>query len=133
MSIPKSDILVEEIISSNPSQYKLKHCPICKNTIFENEFILQDFQVQSCKTCRLQLLNPQPSEEVLNAIYSAEYFLTGYSQAAVQLVSEMKQATAILYLDMLINYSGYTSGKLLEVGCGNGDFLVEAQSRGFEV
>lgn len=45
----------------------------------------------------------------------------------------LKRATAKLYLDAIAPFVRVDNPKLLEVGCGSGDFLIEAQSRGFEV
>jgi 2-polyprenyl-3-methyl-5-hydroxy-6-metoxy-1,4-benzoquinol methylase len=70
----------------------------------------------------------------LGRIYGADYFLGSDNEAARQSVSEMKQATARLYLAEIRRYSGQQqNGRLLEVGCGDGDFLVSAESEGWQV
>jgi SAM-dependent methyltransferase len=45
----------------------------------------------------------------------------------------LKRATAKLYLDAIAPFVQAVRPRLLEIGCGSGDFLLEAQSRGFEV
>lgn len=45
----------------------------------------------------------------------------------------LKRATAKLYLDIISPFVQARSPKFLEIGCGSGDFLMEAESRGFEV
>ncbi len=112
---------------------KIENCPLCHSSRLHDLFIYQGFQVQICQDCRLQLLNPQPSDEVLASIYGADYFLADFAPDAAAQVARLKRTTAGLYLDMLTRYSGYRQGKLLEVGSGMGDMLAEAQSRGFEV
>lgn len=77
--------------------------------------------------------NPQPSDEVLKEIYGKNYFLGEDSEDSREAVSEMKTGTAKLYADALISYHGSSRGKLLEIGCGRGEFLKVAQERGFEV
>jgi SAM-dependent methyltransferase len=79
------------------------------------------------------MLNPQPSDSALAQIYSANYFLGDGIPEQEAINSEMKRATGRLYLDLLESYAVTRGEKLLEVGCGHGDFLVEAQARGFEV
>jgi len=78
-------------------------------------------------------LNQQPSDEVLEEIYNEEYFLGEHTPEGEKAVSDMKRATAKLYLNQLIKYCGSTGGKLLEIGCGNGDFLALAKEAGFDV
>jgi SAM-dependent methyltransferase len=45
----------------------------------------------------------------------------------------MKQATAKFYLSEIRRYHGAASGRLLEVGCGDGDFLVSAEAADWDV
>lgn len=45
----------------------------------------------------------------------------------------LKGATAKLYLDTIVPFVRAPKPRLLEIGCGSGDSLIEAQSRGFEV
>jgi SAM-dependent methyltransferase len=78
-------------------------------------------------------LNPQPSDEELAKIYTGEYFLGHESEEGRRNASELKRATARQYLAELMRYNGTPSGRLLEVGCGEGDFLCEAEAAGYEV
>jgi 2-polyprenyl-3-methyl-5-hydroxy-6-metoxy-1,4-benzoquinol methylase len=78
-------------------------------------------------------LNQQPPDEVLSEIYNDEYFLGEPTPQGEKAVSEMKRATARLNLNQLVKYSGSTGEKLLEIGCGNGDFLTVAKETGFDV
>jgi SAM-dependent methyltransferase len=79
------------------------------------------------------LLNPQPSDAELAAIYTDTYFLGDGSADSKQRVSDMKRATARRYLDEVQRYRGSKGGRLLEVGCGSGDLLFEAHACGYEV
>jgi len=79
------------------------------------------------------MLNPQPSDAELAAIYTETYFLGDDTPEARERVSAMKAATARSYLDEIARYRGGHSGRLLEIGCGQGDFLVQAQKLGYDV
>jgi len=78
-------------------------------------------------------LNPQPSDDELARIYDVDYFLGSHTEKSSQAVSEMKQATARFYLSEISRYCGPACGRLLEIGCGDGDFLVTAQAAGWQV
>jgi SAM-dependent methyltransferase len=77
--------------------------------------------------------NPQPTDEQLAEIYSADYFLGAGTDEGRSATRDMKRATARLYLEEIKRYCGNAGGRLLEVGCGDGDFLVEAEAAGFAV
>jgi 2-polyprenyl-3-methyl-5-hydroxy-6-metoxy-1,4-benzoquinol methylase len=117
------------------SNFKLKTCPICHSGQFITNFVSKGFPVQQCQLCSLKFLNPQPSNEDLAEIYSANYFLLEHNEAGFQEFKALKTATANLYLDLIAKYLGKEkeAGDLLEVGSGTGDLLLEAQNRGYKV
>jgi SAM-dependent methyltransferase len=80
-------------------------------------------------------LSPQPTERELSDVYSSQYFLDEGHEDATQIVSNLKRATAALYLQQLVadESKPQTQPSLLEIGCGMGEFLLEAQSKGFSV
>jgi SAM-dependent methyltransferase len=89
--------------------------------------------VYFCCNCRCEFLEPQPDDRTLAEIYSAHYFLGDHSEESDQRISEMKTATANLYLDRLAKTLPANGARFLEIGCGTGDLLVQAQSRSLEV
>lgn len=109
-------------------------CPACgevESVVFA--FERNGNRIHSCKRCRLEFSFPQPADEVLAAIYSDEYFLGSKDEESRKRQEVLKRATAGLYLDTLRPFAPQHKPRLLEIGCGSGDFLVEARSRGFEV
>lgn len=111
----------------------IARCPACGADQREHVRDVGPFHVERCVACGLQMTNPQPSDAELAEIYDASYFFTE-NDVPRDHVAELKQRTAGLYLDV-IGQHDLPGGKrrLLEVGCGHGDFLVEAARRGFEV
>ena len=110
-------------------------CPICKENKTSEGFSFNKCKVCFCDYCGFQWLQPQPTDAELLEIYSKEYFLDEGDVEITEIVNKLKRATAGLYLEQLVreNSSSPKELSLLEIGCGMGDFLLEAQSRGFKV
>src|ERR1700682_4827544 len=101
-------------------------CPVCNNA-GSSAFGIKGLQIYRCGTCGLEFVHPQPSDDVLAQIYTATYFLGDPERAA-----RLKRATAALYVET-IGPPPNSSSLLLELGCGNGDFLLEASAKGWQV
>lgn len=114
-------------------RHPVKACLACQGLRLHYLFSTAEFRVVRCADCSLLFLNPQPSDADLAQIYRADYFLGSDTEAGRQAVSEMKQATARLYLEEICRYAGRQNGRLLEVGCGDGDFLAVAEAAGWQV
>jgi glycosyltransferase involved in cell wall biosynthesis/2-polyprenyl-3-methyl-5-hydroxy-6-metoxy-1,4-benzoquinol methylase len=108
-------------------------CRVCGGARIYYLFSACDYRVVRCDDCGLVFLNPQPSDDELARIYNADYFLGSDTERGSQVVTEIKQATARLYLLEISRYCDPDSGHLLEIGCGDGDFLVTAQAAGWRV
>jgi len=127
----------------SPEQPRLAACPLCGHDHLVYQFTHDTTPIVRCDGCGLLMRNPQPSDAQLAAIYTDTYFLgTAPSGAAAnefeREVHALKRATAAGYLDRVEAYRGWTpetrrGKKLLEVGSGLGNLLLEARARGYEV
>ncbi len=108
-------------------------CPLCASSRLRYAFSHEGYRLVRCADCALLFSNPQPSDTELSAIYSADYFLGAESAEGRASTREMKRATARQYLSEIHRYAGAASGRLLEIGCGDGDFLFEAEAAGYHV
>ena len=124
---------MSETLHTTPRPAPRSHCPICGSNQLFYSFSHQSYRVMRCADCATMFLNPQPSDEELATIYTGSYFLGHESEQGRRNTSEMKCATAREYLTELARYTGAPSGRLLEVGCGEGDFLSEAETAGYGV
>ena len=86
-----------------------------------------------CGGCGLTRADPQPSAAALDAIYTAGYFLGDETAEGRSRLRGLKRASARRYLAEIARYRGPHGGRLLEVGCGTGDFLAEARAAGYDV
>ncbi len=113
-------------------------CPNCGYSITKKKYPFHGLYIMSCDSCNFQWLDPQPTDDQLNQIYNDTYFLGKKESLIIDKMYKMKRSTASLYLKQLIQFSGWEEKKinglkLLEIGCGTGDFLLEAESMGFEI
>jgi len=116
----------------SPDRVPVSACPLCGGREFTPFCRAAAHVVVRCVDCQLHLLNPQPSDAELVEIYHPHYSFFGTDPGAAAGVSRVKQATADHYLDVLAK-AGVSGGSLLEVGCGDGDFLLQAARRNFSV
>lgn len=111
----------------------VKACHVCGSIRVYYLFSRFDCRVVRCEDCGLVFVNPQPNDEELAKIYHANYFLANEAADGRQMISGVKQATAGLYLSEISRYHGPEKGRLLEIGCGNGEFLSLAETAGWQV
>ena len=108
-------------------------CHVCESEM-RYRFHIDIHPLYRCTVCRLECLNPQPGDEVLRAIYDESYFLGSGDSNNEKLMTKMKKSTALGYLELLNTHLvGVENPRLLEVGCGSGDFLVTAKEQGYSV
>ena len=79
------------------------------------------------------LINPQPSDEIIDEIYSRNYSILSSSEDERHHTEHLKKLTAERYLNVLLGDTDVSSATLLEIGCGSGDFLSCAAARGLKV
>jgi glycosyltransferase involved in cell wall biosynthesis/2-polyprenyl-3-methyl-5-hydroxy-6-metoxy-1,4-benzoquinol methylase len=111
----------------------VKSCHVCKSTRVYYLFSTSDCRVVRCEDCGFVFLNPQPSDDELARIYARDPFPGDGTEAGRREVGELRLATASLYLTDLRRYHGPARGRLLEVGCGEGNFLALAEADGWQV
>src|SRR6187455_2632794 len=121
------------------SRPHLDRCPLCRAEGLRYQFTHGATAIVRCSGCGLLMRNPQPSDAELGAIYTEHYFLgTDAPQTLADETSRMKRQTAGAYLDQIEAKLGVDAQtrrglRLLELGSGLGNLLVEAASRGYEV
>ena len=89
--------------------------------------------VYECPDCFFRLLHPQPDDAALRQVYGDAYFIGHDDAGEARHAAALKRATAESYLDIILKNCGVKNPRLLEAGCGSGDFLQAAQARGCDV
>ena len=101
-------------------------CPACERDGARPLFPLASggHGLLRCRGCRLAFLWPPPADESLEAIYGS-YYHDGNAA--------LHPLTAARYHAILARLEGQRGpGRILDVGCGAGQFLEVARSRGWE-
>jgi len=105
-------------------------CPACGSVSFDPAVVRNGFPIVRCRSCKSLYVRARPIEESLVGIYERFPQLSGGREG--QLIDDPVEGRweAEYRLFRLNEFA--TSGRLLDLGCGRGDFLLVA-SRDFEV
>jgi len=119
-------------------------CPVCRSPRLRTDFRLEGLTVTACRRCGHRFLDPPPPPEEIDRLFSALY--AGDKGVIDRYFPEWKEfylrpgeaapcpgCRRLLdrRLDLLSRYR--TPGRLLDVGCGFGEFAGAARRRGWEV
>jgi SAM-dependent methyltransferase len=93
----------------------------------------ESFNLYRCLSCGQVMQNPLPTPEQLSKAYSAEYapYRPAWKETGWPLWKVLRELTTRRRMKRLRRYG--KGSKLLEVGCGAGDFLHAAHRAGWDV
>jgi 2-polyprenyl-3-methyl-5-hydroxy-6-metoxy-1,4-benzoquinol methylase len=105
-------------------------CPLCGGA-FAPSFALGSSRLGYCRRCELGRLIPLPSEDELSALYESATYFSGSDDvgyAAYEADAPQRVRTFRAKLALLLRHGPVHA--LLDVGCGPGYLLLEAQRAG---
>ncbi len=119
---------------------EIKNCPVCNNSNFSKHLESKDFSVSkeafvvvSCDTCDFHFTNPRPSDENLGKYYISDHYISHNNtrRTLFEKIYQLVRRIAINGKFRLIS-TFFRSGRILDVGCGTGDFLNKCKSKNWE-
>jgi len=117
----------------------LESCPSCGHQSFQPYITCEDytvshekFHIVKCDNCTLLFTNPRPQSENLGQYYQSEDYISHTNTATnlIGLLYKTVRSFALKSKVKLINKVA-SKGRLLDYGCGTGQFLNAAKANGW--
>lgn len=116
-------------------------CPWCGNQsdhlyIEVKDYFLtqEDFQLFQCDHCGLIFTVPRPAPNVIGKYYQSDEYYS-HQENKKGLIPRIYEAVKSVNLKRKVSLAigGLPNGRLLDIGCGVGDFLMHVKKSGWEV
>lgn len=115
-------------------------CPLCQNKFSikelykvskQNYFNERNFAYFYCKKCQVAFLYPRITKKDIGQIYKGKYFSFRHKPAnkLIDFILSLELASYDKFICKVVK----SGRKLLDVGCGYGDFLLKMQKRDWDV
>ena len=108
-------------------------CPICRAARRQAVVTQNGLAVARCLNCGQRFVWPVPSDSVLAAIYDRGYYRGGHGSVGFSDYAALLPARRRMFARHLDRIERLVRpGRVLDVGCATGDFLVVARERGWD-
>ncbi len=108
-------------------------CILCGGTNRKAIYSKNQWTVFKCEGCGLGVLDPRPGRDELDRLYAQDYFQSHYNAPLSLSSPEMKKRLRQEDHRLRFFRKFKKSGKVLDIGCGRGYFLLACRKAGYEV
>jgi 2-polyprenyl-3-methyl-5-hydroxy-6-metoxy-1,4-benzoquinol methylase len=109
------------------------NCILCDSSERSLLFRQDGWSVYRCSGCGLGLLDPRPDPDELNELYRNGYFQSHYDKGLKVESPEMKRRLSQETHRLRFFKKAKRPGRLLDIGCGMGYFLLACRRSGYDV
>ncbi len=119
----------------------IENCPICGSTDHSKERVVKDFMTSKedftllrCNDCQFVFTSPRPSEDEIGRYYESDEYIShsNKSSGIFDVAYKMVRSRAIISKEKLISKWAKHKGRLLDYGCGTGEFLGYSKKSGWD-
>jgi len=119
----------------------LIHCPVCGKGGFSlfletRDYFLsgEPFSIRECSACGFKFVSPRPGKTEIGPYYQSDEYIS-HDAKSNSLISRVYRLARFFSIRFKFNIvrTYMDSGRILDVGCGTGEFLKYCKSKGFEV
>jgi len=123
--------------------FTFNSCPLCDSPRIDLFCACRDnltrrgeFTIFSCEDCGFRFTNPYPSADDIHVFYESDDYTPTTNTTRGLLNKGYHLARRVMLrakLRLVRRLSGLATGKLLDIGCGTGEFLATMKQGGWEV